>query len=171
MADRTEYQDFVTTAWPRLLRLAYLLTQDWAAAEDLVQTGLVKAWFAWPRIGGEPEPYVRKIIVNTRTSWLRLAWRSRELSSATVPDQVEDLDAFGEANDRDAVWAALRRLPPRQRAVLVLRFFEDLPEVQVAELLGCSVGTVKSQASKALARLRIDEVFMTTMVRGRDDRA
>jgi RNA polymerase sigma-70 factor (sigma-E family) len=168
MADRADYQDFVTTGWPRLLRLAFLLTQDWAAAEDLVQTALVKAWFAWPRIRGEPEPYVRKIIVNTRTSWLRRTWRSREVTSAAVPDQPGDLDVFGETHDRDAVWAALRRLPPRRRAVLVLRFFEDLPETQVAELLGCSVGTVKSQASKALATLRIDEVLKTTMVQGKD---
>lgn len=172
MADRTDYQDFVASRWPRLLRLAFLLTQDWAAAEDLVQTGLVKAWFAWPRIRGEPEPYVRKIIVNTQMSWLRRTWRSKEVTSAAVPDQAEGPDVFGETNDRDAVWAALRRLPPRQRAVLVLRYFEDLSEAQVAKLLGCSVGTVKSQSSKALATLRIDEVLVTTMTheRGPDRR-
>jgi RNA polymerase sigma-70 factor (sigma-E family) len=168
VADRADYQDFVTAGWPRLLRLAFLLTQDWAAAEDLVQTALVKAWFAWPRIGGAPEPYVRKIIVNTQTSLLRRTWRSREITSAALPDQAKDLDLFGEANDRDVVWAALRRLPRRQRAVLVLRFIDDLPEAQVAELLGCSIGTVKSQASKALAKLRIDDVLMTTMVNGKD---
>lgn len=163
MADRAEYQEFVIARWNRLLRLGFLLTQDWAAAEDIVQTALVKAWFAWPKVRGEPEPYVRKIIVNTHVSSLRGGWRRQEITSAVLPDRAGSADVSGQAHDRDAVWTALRGLPPRQRAVLVLRFFEDLSEAEVARVLGCSVGTVKSQASKALAKLRVDETLVTTM--------
>jgi RNA polymerase sigma-70 factor (sigma-E family) len=158
MADRSEYDAFVEASWHRLLRTAYLLTRDWGAAEDLVQTALVKAWQAWPRLGGEREAYVRKIIVNVHVSWWRRRGRA-ELTTGSPPEQAQTADHMGQADEREVVWQALGRLPARQRAVIVLRFFEDLTEAQTALTLGCSVGTVKSQASRALAKLRVDESF------------
>ncbi|WP_327084957.1 SigE family RNA polymerase sigma factor [Nonomuraea sp. NBC_01738] len=158
MADRAAYQEFVATRADQLLRTAYLLTQNWATAEDLLQESLAKAWFAWTRVA-EPEPYVRKIMVTTYTSWWRRRWR-RELPSDTLPEeQVSDLT--GQVGDREALWRAVGRLPARQRAVVVLRFYEDLPVTEVAALLGCESGTVKSQTAKALAKLRLDESIST----------
>ncbi|MFG1688051.1 SigE family RNA polymerase sigma factor [Nonomuraea sp. NPDC049269] len=159
MADGSEYDAFVEASWHRLLRTAYLLARDWGAAEDLVQTALLKAWQAWPRLGEEREAYVRKIIVNLHVSWWRRRWRQAELTSESPPDQARAADHMGQADDRELVWQALGRLPARQRAVVVLRYFEDLTEAQTASTLGCSVGTVKSQASRALAKLRVDESF------------
>ncbi|MEU1685536.1 SigE family RNA polymerase sigma factor [Micromonospora sp. NPDC005707] len=152
MADRTEYDQFVVDRSPRLLRVAYLLTGDWAAAEDLLQTALVKVWFAWPRVHGDPDAYVRRTIVNTFISWRRRRWTG-EIPQA-LPERVEAADRMTEYVERDALWRLLAELPRRQRAVLVLRYFEDLTEAQIAETLGISVGTVKSQASKGLAKLR-----------------
>jgi RNA polymerase sigma-70 factor (sigma-E family) len=165
MADRSEYDAFVATAWQRLLRTAYLLTRDWGVAEDLVQTALLKAWLAWPRLGDEREAYVRKIIVNAHVSWWRRRWRQVEVTSGSPPDLMQGIDHMGQADERELVWQALGRLPARQRAVVVLRFFEDMTEVQTAETLGCGVGTVKSQTSKALAKLRVDDSFASTFVR------
>ncbi|MEV4566818.1 SigE family RNA polymerase sigma factor [Nonomuraea sp. NPDC049419] len=159
MADGSEYDAFVEASWHRLLRTAYLLARDWGAAEDLVQTALLKAWQAWPRLGDEREAYVRKIMVNLHVSWWRRRWRRAEMTSESPPDQAQTADHMGQADDRELVWQALGRLPARQRAVIVLRFFEDLSEAQTAETLGCSVGTVKSQASRALAKLRVDKSF------------
>lgn len=157
MADRAGFEGFVAARSPRLLRVCYLLTRDWAAAEDLLQTSLAKAWFAWDRVADEPEAYVRAVIANTYASWWRRRWRGEvptgELPDLALPDRR---DAVREVDERDEVWAALGRLPRRQRAVVVLRFFEDLTERQTAEALGISVGTVKSQTSRALATLRID---------------
>ena len=164
MADRAGYDDFVAARSPRLLRVAFLLTRDWDEAEDLLQTALMKAWFAWPRLDGEPEAYVRKIIATTYVSWRRRFW-TRELSRGEMPEPAgpgtaAETDAV---EDRHGLWPALGRLPARQRAVLVLRYFEDLTEAQVAATLGISVGTVKSQASRALARLRADANFGETL--------
>ncbi|MEZ5092733.1 SigE family RNA polymerase sigma factor [Nocardioides sp.] len=147
-----DFEDFVAARSTALLRTAYLLTRDRDLAEDLLQTSLAKAWFAWDRIEGEPEAYVRRIVVNTYASWWRRKWRG-ELPTGELPDD----GASGPDSDATHdLWQALGRLPRRQRAVVVLRYFEDLTEAQTAELLGCSVGTVKSQASKAFAKLRID---------------
>jgi RNA polymerase sigma-70 factor (sigma-E family) len=153
---RPEYDAFVATRWPRLLRVAYLLTADWAAAEDLLQTAFVKAWFAWRRIGGDPEPYVRRIVVTTFVSSRRRRWTA-EVPVETLPDVLARPDGAAGHADRDLLWRALGKLPAKQRAVLVLRYFEDLTEEQIATTLGIRAGTVKSQASKALARLRLDE--------------
>ena len=161
-ARRPEFDAFVATRWSRLLRVAYLLTADWAAAEDLLQNALVKAWFAWRRISGDPEPYVRRIVVTTFLSGRRRRWRA-EVPVETLPD-VADGDASAGHADRDLLWRALGRLPAKQRAVLVLRYFEDLSEEQIAATLGVRAGTVKSQASKALARLRLDESLRATQV-------
>jgi RNA polymerase sigma-70 factor (sigma-E family) len=154
MADRRDFDEFVVTRSSRLLRTAYLLTRDWALAEDLLQTALAKSWFAWGRLTDDPEPYVRKILVNTYASWWRRRWRgetpTESLPESSAPDPTSQID------NRDELWQALGRLPRRQQAVLVLRYFEDLSEAQVADTLGISTGTVKSQTSKALARLRLD---------------
>jgi RNA polymerase sigma-70 factor (sigma-E family) len=153
------FEEFVATASPRLLRTAFLLTRDAGHAEDLLQTALARAWRAWHRVNGDPEPYVRRIIVNTHATWWRRRWRGEEPTGELpeLPGEAPQ-DAVG---DREWLWHALGRLPRRQRAVLVLRFYEDLTEAQVAALLGCSVGTVKSQASKALAKLRLDDAVTT----------
>lgn len=156
MATSESFARFVRQRSHRLVRTAYLLTRDWAYAEDLLQTALVRAWSAWGRIEADPEPYVRRVLVNTYLSWWRRRWRHAEQSHAQVPDRP-CADAIAEVDERQRVWLAMGRLPPRQRAVLVLRYFEDLSEVQVAELLDISVGTVKSQANRALAKLRLDE--------------
>ena len=158
VTDQAGFEEFVSARSSRLLRVAYLLTRDWALAEDLLQTALVKAWFAWARLDGDPEPYVRKIIVTTCTSWRRRRW-VREHSVGELPDQPVR-GGMDVVDDRAGLWPALGRLPVRQRAVLVLRFFEDLTEAQTARELGVSVGTVKSQTSKALARLRADTRLM-----------
>ncbi|WP_433304948.1 SigE family RNA polymerase sigma factor [Actinoplanes sp. CA-030573] len=139
----------------RLLRSAYLLTGDWATAEDLLQTSLVKAWSAWSRIEGDPEPYVRRILVNSHASWWRRRWRG-EVPTGELPEHGR-LGPTDRIDDRDGLWRALRRLPPRQRTVLVLRYFEHLSDAEVADAMDCSIGTVKSQASRALAKLRVDE--------------
>jgi RNA polymerase sigma-70 factor (sigma-E family) len=154
VADRAGYEEFVAARSSRLLRVAYLLTRDWSLAEDLLQTALMKAWFAWSRLDGEPEAYVRKIIATTFTSWRRRRWTG-EVSHAEMPERAV-CDRMDAVDDRFGLWPALGRLPKRQRAVLVLRFFSDLTEAQTADALGVSVGTVKSQTSKALAKLRAD---------------
>ena len=149
--DEATFDDFVAARSRALLRTAYLLTHDHALAEDLLQTSLAKAWFAWRRIDGNPEPYVRRILVNTYASWWRRKWNG-EHPTEDLPERATE-ETGSEPTD---LWRAMERLPRRQRAVVVLRYFEDLTEVQTAGLLGCSVGTVKSQCSKALAKLRID---------------
>lgn len=151
---RAEFDDFVAARSPALLRTSYLLTRDHALAEDLLQTALTKAWFAWSRIEGAPEAYVRRILVTTYATWWRRKWNG-EVATEELPEVPRSAapDAVETTHD---LWTAMGRLPRRQRAVVVLRYVEDLSEAQTAELLGCSVGTVKSQASKALAKLRID---------------
>lgn len=152
---REGFDDFVVSRSTRLLRSAYLLTGDWTAAEDLLQSSLVKAWSAWSRIEGDPEPYVRRILVNSHASWWRRRWRG-ETPTGELPESAQS-HPTDRIDDRDSLWRALRRLPARQRAVLVLRYFENLSEAEIADAMGCSLGTVKSQASKALAKLRLDE--------------
>ena len=155
--DRGSFDDFVTTRSTRLLRTAYLLTHDRALAEDLVQTSLAKAWFAWARIEGQPDAYVRRVMVNTYSSWWRRRWNGEE-ATADLPERGagqgfrpgEDV----RVDDRTDLWRALARLPRRQRAVVVLRFYEDLSEAETADIMQCSVGTVKTQTSRAMTRLR-----------------
>ena len=152
------FDDFVAARSTSLLRTAYLLTHDRGLAEDLLQTALAKAWFAWERIDGRPEAYVRRILVNTYATWWRRKWNGEE-PTEELPESGSVAGRPGEshrADERADLWQALGRLPKRQRAVVVLRFYEDLSEAETAGILGCSVGTVKSQASKALAKLRLD---------------
>jgi RNA polymerase sigma-70 factor (sigma-E family) len=148
---RPDYDAYVTARSPHLLRVAYLLTRDWATAEDVLQTALVKTWFAWRRVHGNPDPYVRKIIANTFMSLMRRRW-THEVVTDTLPDRaVAGPDHYAE---QEALWQLLGRLPARQRAVLVLRYFEDLTVEETAATLDITEGTVKSQASRALAKLR-----------------
>jgi RNA polymerase sigma-70 factor (sigma-E family) len=147
--------DFVRAAWPRLLRTAHLLCGTREDAEDVTQATLVKVVRHWRRVdrAADPYAYARTILVNTATSRWR---RGRKLAELMAPERGPGAapDPAGDVVLRDAVRHALAELPPRMRAVLVLRYFEDLTEAQVADALGCSVGSVKSQASRGLARLR-----------------
>ncbi|MEU5722707.1 SigE family RNA polymerase sigma factor [Micromonospora sp. NPDC047738] len=156
MAPSDTFAEFVTARSARLLRTAYLLTHDWAHAEDLLQTALVRAWGAWGRIDADPEPYVRRILVNVYASWWRRRWRQVEQPTSQLPERPT-ADELSHLDQRDQVWQAIGKLPRRQRTVLVLRYFEDMTEAQIADAMGISVGTVKSQATKALAKLRLDE--------------
>ncbi len=159
MVDRANYYEFVAARSDRLLRTAFMLTRDWAHAEDLLQEAMAKAWFAWGRVSGDPEAYVRKIIITTYITWWRRRRWKAEVPTGEIPDEVS-ADEMRWSDERDAVWRALGRLPAGQRAVIVLRFYEDLTEIKTAEVMGCSVGTVKSQTAKALAKLRVDDSIM-----------
>jgi RNA polymerase sigma-70 factor (sigma-E family) len=154
MPEAQTFEEFVATRSPTFLRLAYGLTRDHAHAEDLLQTALARTWPAWRRIEGDPEPYVRRVLVNTHNSWWRRRWNG-ERPTAELPETAAG-HPQSNVDDRDEVWRALARLPKRQQAVLVLRFFEDLSEAQIAETLGMAPGTVKSYAAKGLAQLRRD---------------
>jgi RNA polymerase sigma-70 factor (sigma-E family) len=150
-----EFSSYVAARRRALLRTAYLLTGDHHAAEDLVQTALARTYLAWDRIrdAHAVDAYVRRTMVNQHTSWWRRAWRHREVTTGEVPDRpAETNDSWDERVS--TLQLLLRGLSPRQRAVLVLRFYEDLTEAEIAHLLGCSLGTVKSASSRALARLR-----------------
>ncbi|NEA36272.1 SigE family RNA polymerase sigma factor [Streptomyces sp. SID13031] len=151
----TDFEEFASTQYAALLRTAYLLTQNRATAEDLVQATLAKCWLSWKRVSNDnPMPYVRRTMLNTYTSWWRRRWNA-EYPTDELP-HVEDPGGHHAVDTRTDLDEALRRLPKRMRAVIVLRFYEDLTETETARVLGCSVGTVKSQTSRALAKLRID---------------
>jgi RNA polymerase sigma-70 factor (sigma-E family) len=149
-----DFDDFVTARGSALWRSAWLLTGDRQRAEDLVQTALGKAWPHWARVStsGSFEAYVRKTMFTTYVAWYRRRWNA-EVPTGHLPEQSGHDDAEQVAYQRD-IAAALAQLPRGQRAVVVLRYFEDLTEAQTADVLGCSVGTVKSQTSRALAALR-----------------
>ncbi|MEW1585198.1 SigE family RNA polymerase sigma factor [Micromonospora vinacea] len=149
-----QFREFVAARSAALLRTAYLLTGDWATAEDLLQTALTKTYLAWKRLGGieAVEPYARRVMVNTSTSWWRRRWHG-ERPTEVLPERA-GVDEIEQQLDRDLLWRHLRELPNRQRAVLVLRYYEDMSEAQTAAMLDISPGTVKSQTSRALATLR-----------------
>lgn len=146
---RRAFDEFARARMPQLLRFGHVLTGDPHAAADLVQDALERTMLAWPRASrhGDPEGYVRRTMVNRNISIWRKLRRER-----LVDDPIER-PAPPEGRDL-ALWEQLQKLPPKQRAVLVLRYYEDLTEVQTADIVGCSVGTVKSQAAKAIANLR-----------------
>ena len=123
------FDEFVAARSRALLRTAYLLTHDHALAEDLLQTALAKAWFAWQRIHGEPEPYVRKILVNTYASWWRRKWNGEQPTERPARERP----GRGRPREPTDLWTAMERLPRRMRAVVVLRYFEDLTEAQTAD--------------------------------------
>ena len=148
-----DFEEYAAVAWPALYRFAYLLAGNHADAEDVAQQTLVKAFQAWPRVwrASSPESYVRRILVNAFLEGRRPARVRREVLTDAAPERGR---AAGEPEDRLVLWSQVRLLAPRQRAVIVLRFYEDLTERQTAEVLGCSVGTVKSTTHGALTRLR-----------------
>ncbi len=152
--DRYEgFAEFVAARGPALSRTAYLLMGDHHGAADLMQAALEKAARHWRRIAsaGDPDAYIRRIMVNQRTSWWR---RNRAaVTAGEVPDRPVD-DETGRSLDRITLTRALASLAPRQRAIVVLRFYEDYTVSQAASALGCSEGTVKSQTHDALVRLR-----------------
>jgi RNA polymerase sigma-70 factor (sigma-E family) len=151
MSGEAEFNEFVVARSAALMRTAYLLTQDHQLAEDLVQTALFKAALRWHRITGDPEPYVRRILYTESISW----WRRRTRRAAeSAPGFDEPSSADVDVDLQLSLDRALQRLTPRQRAVLVLRYYEDLTEVDAARVLGVGVGTVKSMHRQALARLR-----------------
>jgi RNA polymerase sigma-70 factor (sigma-E family) len=147
------FEEYVRARTPSLSRVAYLLTGDHHLAEDLVQHALLRVVGRWSTLvaRGDPDPYVRRILYHQHISWWR---QSRRVTVAADTPDVVDVDPTDAVAESLAVRQALRQLPPRQRAVLVLRYFEDLSEAQAAEILGIRIGTVKSQARDGLARLR-----------------
>lgn len=154
--DDTEFCDYVASRKHALLHSAYLLTGNRADAEDLVQAALAKTYQAWHRIEDRRalDGYVRRAIVNTHISW----WRRRRVDEYPT-DAIPDLpvaDPAVDADESDCVHRAVARLPQRMRAAVVLRFFADLTEAEVAAILGVSQGTVKSTVSRAVAKLRAD---------------
>ena len=152
-----EFGDYVVARSPALCRFAFLLCGDWHRAEDTVQAALTKLYLRWEHLTsvGSPDPYVRKIVITSLIDDGRRGWFRRESPWAGPPDRNVGEDPAVASTQRLAVLAALAKVPPRQRAVLVLRYWEDLPIDQVAQLLGCSEGTVKSQAARGLDRLRL----------------
>ncbi|HEX4190597.1 MAG TPA: SigE family RNA polymerase sigma factor [Marmoricola sp.] len=150
-----DFESWMSARQHRLLRTAYLLTGDVHAAEDLAQTALAKVYLAWDRVSAAQsvDAYARRILINEHTSAWRRLWRHREVitdtSSHDVPVPAEEYDGV-----TDALWEAVRSLPERQRAVVVLRYYEQLSEREAAEALAVSVGTIKSQSSRALDTLR-----------------
>jgi len=149
-----EFTAFVAERSHALYRVAYTLTGDRHGAEDLLQIALTRLALAWHRVNGDPEAYLRRILYREHVSLWRRMWRRRELSVAEVPEGLAYPDPAGDSVQRHVLRDALLALPPRQRAVLVLRYLEDRSETEVAEILGCTTGTVGSQASRALAKLR-----------------
>ncbi len=164
-----EFREFMRARWPVMVRLAYGLTGDQGYAEDVAQAAFARAYASWPRVrrAGDPDAYVRQIVVNQNRNRFRRHRVAERLTDSPPESAVVEVawtDATREYDERSALIAALQRLGPRQRAVIVLRYWMDLTEHETATALNCSVGTVKSQASRALATLRqstdlVDEGF------------
>jgi RNA polymerase sigma-70 factor (sigma-E family) len=152
-----EFGDYVVARTQALCRFAFLLCGDWHRAEDAVQAAFTKLYLHWERLAGNGgmDAYVRKTVLTSIIDEGRRGWFRREAVSPGLPDRVEVTDPAGASTDRLAVLAALAKVPPRQRAVLVLRYWEDMSVEQVALALGCSAGTVKSQSARGLERLRL----------------
>jgi len=167
-AQEESFREFVEGSWNRLLRTAYLLTGDHGAAEDLVQTALMRTYRHWGRIEtyDSPEAYVRRVMANANVS----AWRRRKAIVHVMAEPPEPAagngagyaagSGAGDHQDayavRDELWRAVQAMSPRMRTAFVLRYFEDLSEAEVASVMGCAVGTVKSQIARGLAKLRTE---------------
>lgn len=149
-----DFAEFVGARWASLYRLAYLLAASPTGAEDLLQTTLEKAYVNWPRISkmAFPEAYVRRMLANTLVSSRRRAWIGEQPCDELPDPAAPSLEV--PVLDRSLVWPLVCALPDRQRAVIVLRYYEDLSETQIADALGCAAGTVKSQSSAAIGALR-----------------
>jgi RNA polymerase sigma-70 factor (sigma-E family) len=170
--DEASYREFVVARRRALLRTAFLLSGDWHLAEDLVQETLAKLYVVWRRVKrrDEVDAYARKALLHAYIDNQRRPWRREQLADGSVTKRSEadehgarpggtagDPAQMGDPGVRQRLLDVLAEVPPRQRAALVLRFWEDLSVEQVASLLNCSTGTVKSQTSKALAKLRVDD--------------
>jgi RNA polymerase sigma-70 factor (sigma-E family) len=167
-----DFAEYVTTAWTRLLRSAWLLTGDWHLADDLLQTVLARAHGRWPRLrSGAPDAYLRSMLATTYLSWRRRRWRG-ELPTRALPERAQ-ADVNSQVDTQESVRRALAALPRQQRAVLMLRFHADLTEAATAEALGIGVGTVRSYTARALAALRADPGLreMVGVERLRDEEA
>ncbi|MBM0257578.1 SigE family RNA polymerase sigma factor [Micromonospora sp. 4G55] len=155
------YEEFADSRLTALLRYAVMLTGDPHQAQDLVQDTMVRVQLNWRRVARaeSPERYVRRMLTNQYVDWRRGSWMRRVLLRGE-PDESGPpaADHAQDAVDRDQVWSLLARLPRRQRASLVLRYYEDLPDAEIAEILGCAVGTVRSSISRALATLRAEHL-------------
>ncbi len=151
-----DLQEFIRARYPALLRRAFLLTQDHHAAEDLVQEALARSCRAWgKRVADNPDAYVARVMVNLHiSSWRRRRRRLTEAATAVLPE-VAVSDGTQERGEANHLWRVLAQVPPRQRAVLVLRYYEGMTESEAAAVLGVTVGTVRSQTAKALAKLRV----------------
>lgn len=156
-----EFSDFMTGRWPGLVRLGYALTGDLQFAEDLAQTAFARAYASWGRVrrADDPDAYLRRIVVNANRSRFRKL-RVPEVLTAALPELAAGFDDADQRSRRDALVAALLQLPHGQRAVVVLRYWLDMSETEAAALLGCSVGNVKSQAARALAKLRANSALL-----------
>ena len=150
-----DFDDFVSTRGPSLLRFAYLLTGDAHQAEDIVQEALARVHLRWRQIDSYdvPEAYVRKVVLRQYLSWRRRR-SSSEIAIAAVPDRADGEDVADRIADRQQLSILIAGLPRMQRAVIVLRYFEDLGDEDIAQLLGCAPATVRSHAARALNRLR-----------------
>jgi RNA polymerase sigma-70 factor (sigma-E family) len=148
------FEEYVLNRGVALVRFARLLTGDEHRAEDLVQEVLARAYLHWRRIASvdRPDVYVRRMVVNAHHSWWR-RMANREIAVADIRDGVSPRDPEAESAERDALLRLVRTLPPRQRAVIVLRYYEDYDDATIAELLHCSQGTVRTQAKRALDKL------------------
>jgi RNA polymerase sigma-70 factor (sigma-E family) len=155
------YEEFAEARLPALLRYAVMLTGDPHTAQDLVQETMVRAQLNWRRVAraDSPERYVRRMLTNQYLDWRRGSWLRRVLLiPAPDPTPPAPSDHAHDTAERDQVWTLLATLPRQQRAALVLRFYEDLPDAEIADVLGCAVGTVRSSISRALATLRAELV-------------
>ena len=155
MRREADFSEFFHVAWPRLFRTALAIAGDRGLAEDALQSAFIKAYSSWHRVrtADRPEAYVRRMVVNEVLGSRRHGWWHRERPHEQV-ESGKPTSHEGRVVERLTLWEAVQALPVRQRAVVVLRYYEDLTEAQIAETLGCSRGTVKSQASDALATLR-----------------
>jgi RNA polymerase sigma-70 factor (sigma-E family) len=153
-SERDRFRQFVTECSPALYRVAVALTGGHHAAEDLLQDCLARTFVRWSTVRGDPAAYVRRAMYHTQVSVWRRRRLVRELPPDAAPEPIDRRDDIAATDRRLALRQALLRLGPRQRAVLVARYFEDLSEQDTATLLGCSTGTVRSQTHRALARLR-----------------
>jgi RNA polymerase sigma-70 factor (sigma-E family) len=162
-----DFVEFVLGTQTRMVRLAELLTRDRGRAEDLAQHAYARAFAAWRRVrAGDAEAYVRRCIVNANIDWWRRrTWHERPSAVLPEPARGPGGDAGSVIADRDLVMRALSRLTDRERAVIALRFYLDLPEAQIAEELGIRLGTVKSTTARALAKLRADTDLEAGMLR------
>lgn len=158
-----EFAEFFGRTWPFLFRTTYAVAGDVGSAEDALQSAYAKAYASWRRVraADDPQAYVRRMAINELLGTRRRAWWKSERSVAD-PSPTASLSSHEPSVvERDEMWSIVSALPPRQRAVIVLRYYEDFSEAQIADTLGCSRGTVKSQASAALATLRAAGIGLT----------